>query len=131
MSSLSGTYLALILSFLSWNIVVSHQTTQFKQITATTDLLAEVTVFNARSQIECGSRCFNVMNGNACTAFALDETDGSCTCGKKRYVPVQNTGSVTMIHVIDSCPKMKTGQIFYFYVCVFDTCMHIIVILYD
>lgn len=110
MASPSDIYFVLIIFALPWNTIELTQTALFKQISATTDFLAELTIFNSRSRIECSAQCLIKMSSNACTAFAFDHNSGLCTCGKKRYTIVQDTGSVTMIHVIDSCPKIQTGQ---------------------
>lgn len=94
-----------------WNNTLCHEGVLFKRILATTDFLAHVSSFNATSRIECGSQCLLKMDHDPCTAFSLDVNSATCTCGKKRFAPVQVTGSVSKLHVVDSCPKIKTGQL--------------------
>ena len=101
-----------LITFLKlWNIIMCQESTMFERTLATTDYLAEVTTFAVTSRIECGAVCLVKMNHNNCTAFAIDEMSGTCTCGRKRFAPVQETDSVALLYVTASCPKIKTGQL--------------------
>ena len=87
-----------------------YQSVLFIETYVTTDFLADIVNFEAKSKVECASHCHRKMNGNACTAFALNESANLCTCGKKRFAPVVDTSSDTILHIASNCPKLKTGE---------------------
>ena len=109
MSKLNDPIIFLIIMLNLWNHTLCLEGVLFKRILATTDFLAQISTFNAKSRIECGSQCFLKTDHNPCTAFSLE--GGICTCGKKRFAPVHVTGSGAQLYVVDSCPKVKTGQL--------------------
>lgn len=85
------------------------QSAAFQRNSATTDFLGNAISFPAKSKIECGSVCHRKMNEHGCTAFTLDGISGICTCGKKRYAPVNVTESTSVLHIKTGCNKIKTG----------------------
>lgn len=87
-----------------------YQSVLFIETNITADYLADMTNFSAKSQVECAWYCHRKMNGNACTSFTLNKSANLCTCGKKRFAPVQETNSKTNLHIASKCPKLKTGE---------------------
>lgn len=110
MGSLSEVIIFLFLFLKFSDITLCFDDFLFKHVLATTDYLTKVTIFTATSRVECGIQCLLEQDHNVCTAFALDEIIGTCTCGRKRFAPVQVTGSEAKLYVGVPCPKIKTGN---------------------
>ena len=89
-----------------------YQSVLFIHSYVTTNFLADIVNFEAKSKVECASHCHRKMNGNACTAFALNTSANLCTCGKKRFAPVEETSTDITLHIASKCPKVKTGEKF-------------------
>lgn len=110
MNNLNESITFLLTFFKLWNFTMCQEVARFIRIQASTDYLAEVSIFAVTSRIECSAQCLVRMDHNNYTAFSIDENLGTCTCGRKHFAPVQDTGSKAKLHVIASCPKIKTGQ---------------------
>lgn len=99
-----------LLLFASLMGSVKMEYVHFKRSSTTTKFLYDVTIFKATSRIECGTLCNAILNDDDCTAFALDEMNGDCVCGKKRFAPVEFPPSYfDVIHVKMTCKKAQTG----------------------
>ena len=101
--------------FIFFTVVVGFhmcKATLFIQTSATEKFLSPVTSFPARSKIECASTCLRKMVNSSCTACAHNESSHTCVCGKKEYVPQQETNSTAKLHVANYCEK-NAGNIFF------------------
>ena len=82
----------------------------FKRTSASTSLLSNAVHFVASSRIECSLDCLYKTGHYSCMAFAYNETEGVCTCGKRRMAPPGGTSpGGAAIHTNVDCSIAKRG----------------------
>ena len=110
MKRLNGNSFSFLTFLMLWNSTRCQEGVLFKCVLATTDYLTEVINLSVTSRIQCGLQCLLEMENNICTAFAFAKASNTCSCGRKRFAPVLDTGSKDRLQVVSSCPKISTGQ---------------------
>lgn len=95
-----GTQVAMLLFVLQLPL---GQCELFKASLDPLGYLEDNSTFYAHSRIECGALCMLRTNRHRCTAFILDKSTKTCTCGRKSFAAMDVNGAYSAAYVLIDC----------------------------